>query len=410
MMMQMLIFVLEIALLSLLAYVTTATLYCLFLSSAYFLVKEPKSQNGQKLNSFAIIVPAHNEELLISRFCENILQINYPISLQKVFIIADNCIDKTAEICGKYNVHVLNRFDSEKKGKGFAIEWALEQIKLDNFDAILILDADTTVKPSILKELNKMINDGSQAIQCYIKVPNRDESWFTQLIFISRTVNGLLYHYPKYKLGLSSYLMGTGMCFKSNLLQEKKWTAFTLSEDWEYFAQLVEQGIKIDFAVRAVVLQQESKSLQQATTQRLRWASGRFYVVKELGFRLLFKGLSKRDIVMADASLALIFPNWSLLINLIALVFICSLLLPSSAFKTVAIISSLSLVGFQGLLLLSGIYLSGNYWSVFKAILIAPLFLVWKMAIDILCMTGLYKGKKWIRTERHIPDKNVIKD
>lgn len=405
-----LIIIYKIALFFLITYVVAATFYNLFFATIYFLVKETKGQNEEKLNSFAIIVPAHNEELLISHFCENMLQINYPPSLQKVFIIADNCTDETAEICGKYNVNVLNRFDSERKGKGFAIEWALEQIDLNKFNAVLILDADTTVESSILNELNVMINNGSQAIQCYIKVPNRDESWFTQLIFISRTINGLLYHHPKYKLGLSSYLMGTGMCFKSSLLQEKKWTAFTLSEDWEYFAQLVEQGIKIDFALRAVVLQQESKSLQQATTQRLRWASGRFYVVRKLGLNLLFKGISQKDLVMADASLALIFPNLSLQINLIALALICSLLLPSSAFKAVAVVTSLGLVGSLGLLLIAGIYLCGNYWAIFKAILIAPLFLVWKMVIDILCMTGLYKGKKWIRTERHIPDKNVIKD
>jgi hypothetical protein len=38
------------------------------------------------------------------------------------------------------------------------------------------------------------------------------------------------------------------------------------------------------------------------------------------------------------------------------------------------------------------------------AILAAPLFLVWKLAIDFVSMTGIYRGKEWIRTERHVPD------
>jgi cellulose synthase/poly-beta-1,6-N-acetylglucosamine synthase-like glycosyltransferase len=248
-----------------------------------------------------------------------------------------------------------------------------------------------------------MLNKGSQAIQCYIKVPNRAESWFTQLIYVSRTINNLLYHYAKYKMGLSSYLMGSGMCFRTSLLKEQAWTAFTLSEDWEYFAKLIEQGKKVDFAIRAVVLQQESRSLRQATTQRLRWSKGRFYVIKNIGLNLLVKGLRTQNRIMADASLALLFPNWSLQINLILLALMASVMLPVSAFKSAALMLSLGMLGAQGLILMLGIYLSGDYWAVFKAILIAPLFLVWKFAIDFVSMTGIYRGKKWIRTERHIP-------
>ena len=62
----------------------------------------------------------------------------------------------------------------------------------------------------------------------------------------------------------------------------------------------------------------------------------------------------------------------------------------------------------QGLILLIGMMLAGDFWRVFKAILIAPLFLVWKFVIDFVSMTGIYRGKKWIRAERHIPD-DVLK-
>lgn len=361
------------------------------------------------LNRFAIVVPAHNEEMLISGTLENHLRIKYPEHLWAIFIVADNCTDRTAEIAASYPVKVLTRKDTVRIGKGFALGWALEQIELDQFDAVLIVDADTTVAPSILSELNRMLNMGEQAVQCYIKVPNRDESWFTQLIYVSRTVNDQLYHHAKYKLGLSSYLMGTGMCFKTELLKVKKWTAFTIGEDWEYFAQLIEQGIKIGFATKAIVLQQESNSLRQATTQRLRWSKGRSYVVKHLGINLLIRGLRTKNWIMADASLALLFPNWSLQINLILITFVISLLLKASTFKTISIGLSLGMIGAQCIVLILGIYLSGNFWAVFKAILVAPIFLVWKLIIDLLSITGIYQGKKWIRTERHLPKKTEKK-
>ncbi len=398
---EIVIFLFKIVLAALFVYVTASVLYHFAWAMAYFIARAPKQKASGTVNKFAVIVPAHDEELLIAKTCENLLSMDYPNSQREIFIIADNCRDKTADICGKYPVKVMNRVDQENLGKGFALKWAFERIGLENFDAFLIVDADTAVDPSILRELNVMINNGSKAIQCYETMSNRNESWFTQLIFISRTINNLLYHYAKYKIGLSSYLMGVGMCFRTSLLRKIPWTAYTLSEDWEYTTRLVEQGIKIDFAVKAKVFPQESRSLQQATSQRLRWSRGRFYVVKNLGLKLFFNGLRRGNLKMVDASLPLIFPNWSLQINLILLVLFGSLVLPLSH-KTAMVLLSLGLLGIQGIILIIGIGLVGDFWRVFKAILIAPLFLVWKFIIDFVSMTGIYRGKKWIRTERHI--------
>jgi cellulose synthase/poly-beta-1,6-N-acetylglucosamine synthase-like glycosyltransferase len=396
--------IVEMILFALLVYTVASVCYQFILALTYFITREPKQKTSGRHNRFAIIVPAHNEELLISKTCENLTNIDYPSDRQEVFVIADNCTDKTVDICKALPVKVMCRYDEKYAGKGYALKWAFEQVELEKFDAVLILDADTTVEPNILKELNAMLNDGSQAIQCYIRIPNRAESWFTQLIFVSRVINNLLYHYAKFKLGLSSYLMGSGMCFRTALLREQKWSAFTLSEDWEYFAKLIEQGKKVDFAVRAEVLQQESRSLRQATTQRLRWSKGRFYVVKHLGMNLLLKGLRSRNWIMADASLALLFPNWSLQINLILLTLVMSLMLPVSTFKSAALILCLGMLGTQGIILVLGVFLAGQYRRVLMAILAAPLFLVWKLAIDFVSMTGIYRGKEWIRTERHVPD------
>jgi cellulose synthase/poly-beta-1,6-N-acetylglucosamine synthase-like glycosyltransferase len=272
----------------------------------------------------------------------------------------------------------------------------------------LVIDADTEVDPAILAELNVMIINGSQAIQCYETISNRGESWFTQLIFVSRTINSLLYHYAKYKIGLSAYLMGVGMCFRTSLLREIPWTAYTLSEDWEYTARLIGQNIKIDFAPQAKVFPQESRSLRQATSQRLRWSKGRFHVVKNLGLKLFIQGVRTRNWIMADASLSLLFPNWSLQINLILIALFMSLVLPTSTITSISLIMSLLMLAAQGVILIIGIALAGEFWQVLKAILIAPLFLVWKFVIDFVSMTGIYRGKRWIRAERHIPD-DVLK-
>jgi len=397
-------FVLVIVILLIFAflYLAVATLYLLVLALAYFVVREQTPGSVEPLNRFAILVPAHDEELLVATLCQSLLQVDYPREKFEIFIVADNCSDKTADICRQYPLKVLERHDPDNAGKGQALAWALQKIALGQFDAVFMIDADNYVDPAILQELSRLLNVGEQAIQCFNAVGNRDDSWFTQLLFVSRILDNLLYHEAKYRLGLSSYLMGNGLCFKSELLQKKGWTAFSAGEDWEYSAQLVGDNIKIAFAARARVFHQESRSLNQATSQRLRWSSGRFSIAKTLGVRLFLKGLKERKWLVFDASFSLLFPNYSLLINLTLAALAFAFLLPASTLKVFFLFAYLCMLTGQFLLFLAAAFISGSPFKIFIAMFYAPLFLVWKSVIDILSFTGIYRGNKWVRTRRHI--------
>jgi cellulose synthase/poly-beta-1,6-N-acetylglucosamine synthase-like glycosyltransferase len=401
---------LYVVIIALLLYLSAATAYLLLLALTYPFASDPKTGRALILNRFAILVPAHDEELLIADLCESLLKIDYPHGMFEIFIVADNCTDKTAETCKTFPVNVLERSDPARPGKGYAIDWALRHIPLGEFDAVFMVDADNIVDPAILTELNVLLNEGEQAIQCNNSVRNRDDSWFTQLLFVSRTIGNHLYHHSKYKLGLSSYLMGNGLCFTSRLLAEKGWTAFSTGEDWEYYALLVRDRVRIGFAVKAKVFHQESRSLKQATSQRLRWSSGRFHVARKLGLPLFFNGLRRGDLFTLDASLPLIFPNYSLQINLTLIILVACFLLPTTPLTTLLMATGVVLIAGQLLLFLMGVFISGSPWKVFKAALKVPWFLAWKMVIDLLCITGIYKGKDWVRTERHVsPTEDVLK-
>ena len=382
----------------LLVYLSASTLYLLILAVFYFISKERKLNFSPTINHFAVIVPAHNEELLVGYLCRSLLKVNYPQKKFDIFIVADNCNDNTVEVCKQYPVSILERHDPDNAGKGQALDWALRTIDLDRYDAVFMVDADNYVDQEILIELNKLINSGEQAIQCYNAVGNRDDSWFTQLLFVSRTIGNLLYHEAKFRLGLSSYLMGNGICFHAGLLRERGWTAFSVGEDWEYYAQLVESGIMVGFASRAKVFHQESRSLNQATSQRLRWSSGRFKVSKTLGLRLIVKGIRERNWKIIDASFPLIFPNYSLQINMTLAGLILSLFIFSTT--SFYLLSFAFLLGGQFLLFIMGSFIAGSPLKIYRAVLYAPVFLAWKLVIDVLSFTGLYQGKKWICTKR----------
>ncbi|MDD2272143.1 MAG: glycosyltransferase family 2 protein [Desulfuromonadaceae bacterium] len=385
----------------LLCYVALSVTYSMFLTIIYFVYKDNHSYKKINLKKIAIIIPAHNEEFIVDGLCKNLKKINYSKELYDVYFIADNCCDRTASICSDNDFKVIERYDETNKGKGYAIKYAFDNVPLDKYDAFLIIDADTYVDENILFELSKSLSNGDTAIQCYIKIPNKDETWFTKILCVSRVINGLFYHYPKSMLGLSSYLMGSGICFSTDLIKKKGWTAFSIAEDWEYYAQLLLAGYRIAFAKNAVVYQYESRSIVQATSQRLRWSSGRWKVTKTLGIQLLIEGIKKRSLILFDASLPLIFPNNSLQINLTFLALALVFVLPSSVFKIFFVAATLVLLAGQFLIFILGAFVAGSLWKTLCVALCVPVFLVWKLIIDILCFSGLYRGTKWVRTSRH---------
>lgn len=392
---------LYVVLVPLTLYLLAATIYLIGIAIAFIFLRESVPGPVEPLNRFAILVPAHNEELLVGNLCESLLRIDYPKENYDIYIVADNCSDRTVDICTKYSVQVLERNSPENGGKGQALAWGLRHVELDRVDAVLIVDADNYVDPAILRELSRKLNTGEQAIQCYNAVGNRDDSWFTQLLYVSRIIGNELYHEGKSRLGLSSYLMGNGLCFKSEILLRKGWTAFSAGEDWEYYAQLVEENIKIGFAVKAKVFHQESRSLNQATSQRLRWSSGRLRIAKTLGLGLFLRGLNERNWLKVDASLPLLFPNYSLQINLTFFALFLSIMLPKSVLESVFVATIIGMVIGQFMIFLAGAYIAGSPRKIFLAALCAPVFLIWKSVIDIFCLTGLYRGNKWVRTRRH---------
>lgn len=380
-------------------YLSLYNFYNLILLFAFFFIKEKRLPTIAPKTKFGIIIPAHNEEMFLGRLLKSINDQQYPRELFQTIVVADNCTDNTSKIAAEMGGLVLEREDSQHIGKGYAIRFALEHINLDQYDAVFIIDADSILLTDVLKELNKILGQGKDVIQCYNGVANPDKSWFTRLLNVSRTIGNEIYHPAKQKLGLSSYLMGNGMCFSTKLLLKYGWEAFSVGEDWEYYAKLIQEGETVAFACNARVYHQESSSLKQATSQRIRWSGGRFDIARKYGFGLLYRGLIERNFKKIDASFPLMFPNPSLGINITAIGFVLSFLVLKAFGSSILVLWFCFLLLVQIGIFLIGIGYTKDKLKNFAALLFAPLFLVWKMGIDIFSILGMGR-KKWVRTKR----------
>ena len=113
-------------------------------------------KNYTPKNSFAIVVCAHNEEAVVGELVKNLKGLDYPDDLYDIFVVADNCTDKTAEVASAAGANVHERFNKEEVGKGYAMGWMFDRVdKMDRkYDAFLIFDADNLVHPQFMLEMN----------------------------------------------------------------------------------------------------------------------------------------------------------------------------------------------------------------------------------------------------------------
>jgi len=276
----------------------------------WFKRREESADGYPPVNRFAIVVAAHNEEKVIGSIVRNLKSLDYPADMYDVFVIADNCSDNTAEIARKNGAVVLERFDRNKKGKGFALEWAFEKIlnMERKYDAVSVFDADNLVSANFLSEMNKHLCKGHKVIQGYLDSKNPMDSLISASYAITYWLNNRLFQLPRYYLGLSCAIGGTGFVVAADVLKEIGWGATSLTEDLEFTLKLVLRGMKVYWSHEVTVYDEKPISLAQSWRQRKRWMQGQADCACRYLKALICKAVRDRDMVAFDCALYVIQP------------------------------------------------------------------------------------------------------
>ena len=276
------------------------------------------------LRRFQVIVPAHNEELLIRDLIDSIRSTDYDQDRISILVIADNCEDATASLVREAGEGVLERRDLESRGKGQALSWAFNQLDLSACDAVSIIDADNLVDPAFFAVMNCELEAGWDRLQGYDGIANPDESIMTRLLSVTYVMKNLLYNAGKARLGLSIPLMGTGMVFRREAIERTGWDAMSIGEDYEQSLNLVEAGEKIRFVKDARIGAQESSTLRQGYVQRQRWMSGR-RVLAGRALRSMIAGIQSGRGAQVAVSVDLLMPTYAAMLNASLISFVAAL-------------------------------------------------------------------------------------
>jgi cellulose synthase/poly-beta-1,6-N-acetylglucosamine synthase-like glycosyltransferase len=380
---------------------------CIVSVSAILAAKKRKndqnlSSNILPLTSFAILIPAHNEALVLGKLLDSLASLEYPEERVDVFVVADNCTDTTADLArATGRVNVYERFDPEKRGKGHALSWLLQELQQDQliYDAYVMLDADSVVNSTFLLAMNNRIIQGARALQACYTVLNATESPIAALRWIALSLMNYVRPLGRNGIGASSTLIGNGMCFTRDLLEQYPWQEFTLIEDYQYYLRLVLHGERVLYVPDALVRALMPTRFKQMQTQDIRWEA---LIGNEsswiTSWKLLKSGIVNGDFVRLEAIAELLTPPLTFLVSWCLLALVGSLALGSLPYEFIALILTCGLIFYIN----SGIYLLRPPRAIYIALLQVPRFILWKLRVLLIFRRSNKYTGEWIRTDRTV--------
>ena len=196
---------------------------------------------------FGFVIAARNEENVIANLIESIRQQNYPSDMIDVFVVADNCTDKTADVAREAGTVVYERFNDEQVGKSYALNYLFNKINADYgsyraYDGYFIFDADNIVGKDFTRAMNNEFCKGYRVVTGYRNSKNFGTNWITAGYSIAFMREAKYLNNSRKLLKSSTMVSGTGYLvsseqpttFMQSWHQRMRWTKGFYQVQWHY--------------------------------------------------------------------------------------------------------------------------------------------------------------------------------
>ena len=372
-------------------------MYVLFFALASHLHKKthlPSAISHQP--SFLVLIPAYHEDAVIINTVKSFLKQDYPKDLYKLCVISDHMEATTNNQLAVLPITLLQpTFENSSKAK--ALQYAISDIRhqtSDVNDYVVILDADNVVATDFLSHLSQIARPDI-AIQCHRTAKNANND-IAALDGLSEEINNSIFRRGHNHIGMSSALIGSGMCFEYYWFKANVIKLNTAVEDRELEALLMKQGIYIHYAEDIHKKKKKVSNSDNFQRQRLRWMTGQLQALYHM--RPYFpKAIITGNINYIDKTIQQALIPRSILLALIPLLCVIATTssyifhLPSSIFhlKWWCLFIALCIAIFLA------IPKQMRQQSLFSKLISLPA-LVWKMLLNILKID--HKNKEFIHT------------
>ena len=348
-----------------------------------------------------VLIPAHNEAEQIEEVLE-VLQ-KQVTEQDEIIVIADNCHDNTAELARSKGVTVLERENLSDRGKGYALDYAMQQIKDNPPEVLVILDGDCIIEPNTIKNITcKAIATGRPVQSTYLMEQPEHPSLKDNISMFSIKVKNLVRLLGLNRLGWHCLLTGSGMAFPWSLINQVSLAGSKTTDDMQLTVDLALAGSTPIFCEDAFVVGRLMKD-EAAQSQRSRWEHGHLEMILVEVPRLLKAFISTGNFAALGLALDIFIPPLSLLVMtwIAAATFIWLVVIFGGVSVTPAI-----LVSIAGAFLMAGVLLA---WSRFgrsdlplKNLVAIPFYILSKIPIYLKFL--IKPQSRWLKTERDLPD------
>lgn len=242
-----------------------------------------------------IVVPAHNEDVVIAQTAKAILDMNYPHDRVELLLFADNCSDNTYAEC--LSVQALPEYAGrnltiiDRTGTGGKAGVLNDALEMATGEYICVYDADAMPEKNALYFLVKeVMKDPERHVASFgrNKTRNANQNFLTRCINQEIVVTQRVHHVGMWHLFKIGRIPGTNFIIQTDFVKSiGGWKNGALTEDTDISFKIMQSGKLIALAYNSEAFQQEPETLKSYYMQRKRWAKGNYEVVLS-NFKHLF--------------------------------------------------------------------------------------------------------------------------
>lgn len=339
----------------------------------------------------AFVVPAHDEQAGIRDCIASLRACATDGEPTRIVVVADNCSDDTESTALAAGAEVLVRHDDARRGKGFALEHAFERLLAEGVEVVVVVDADSRVDADLLRDVRNAVRDGCQAVQARYEVANPDASMRARLAHVAWLAFNVLRLRGRERLGVSVGILGNGFALTAETLRDVPYAAHGLVEDLEYHLMLVRAHKRVHYLPSTTVRAAAPTGAGAMASQRSRWDGGRLRTIADTAPSLLVEVLRGRWSLL-EPLLELSLLPLSMHVGLIAL----AAAVPSSVSRAYAAAA----VALLALHVVAALIVGRARAADWLALLGAPFYVVWKLALFPRTLLSARRRAPWVRTER----------
>lgn len=231
--------------------------------------------NKKEKSNYAILIPARNEEKVITGLMESLKKQSVKVDFKDVYVMVSDKNDLAIPILKKYNCNIITRVNPNLKRKGYALNELIKSIKKE-YDLYFIFDADNILDKDFIKYMLDEYKDGYDIVTSKRLNKNPKDS---VTAYCSGLLFTLLNIFNKSKANNNEnvILSGTGFFICGDIIKKLKGYPFnTLTEDYELTLYSIINKYNSSYCDKAVFYDEQPIDLNVSIKQRTRWIKGYF--------------------------------------------------------------------------------------------------------------------------------------